>query len=286
MLVDSTYEVGEITLRGARSEGDRRPLLLLHGVTRRWQTFLPMIPALATRWQVHAVDARGHGSSDRAAGGYAAAEYVPDVVSLVRDRIARPTAIYGHSLGAMVALAVAAELPELLRGIVLEDPPFETMGSRLASTSWLSFFRALQPLAGDRRPVAQVARELAEVQIGTPGERPVRLGDARDATSLRFTAVSAKKLDPRALDPIIEQRWLEGYDEERILRGIRCPVLMLQADSAAGGMLVDEDAERVEAAIADVTRIRFSGAGHVLHWQRTTEVLRHTLAFLESLDEG
>src|SRR5262249_28924121 len=31
------------------------PLVLLHGVARRWQDFTPLLPALACRWQVHAL---------------------------------------------------------------------------------------------------------------------------------------------------------------------------------------------------------------------------------------
>ena len=34
-------------------------------------------------------------------------------------------------------------------------------------------------------------------------------------------------------------RWLEGYDQQRVFQSIRCPVLLLQADAAAGGMLAD-----------------------------------------------
>lgn len=285
MLIESTYPLGGLTLAGARTASDRPDLLFLHGVTRRWQTFLPLIPPLAARWAVHLADHRGHGGSDRAADGYRVTDYVGDAVELVRTRLDRPFALYGHSLGAMVALAVAAELPRLIRAVVLEDPPFETMGRRIGDSSWPSFFDGLRPFAGDRRPAAEVARDLAEVRVAAPGAAPVRLGDVRDATALRFTAACVKRLDPRALDPIVERRWLDGYDVDRVAACVRCPVLLLQADTAAGGMLTEDDARRVQDAVMDVVRVRFPSAGHVLHWQRADEVLRHTTAFLESLDD-
>jgi pimeloyl-ACP methyl ester carboxylesterase len=93
----------------------------LHGLARGWQSFLPLIPTLALRWQVYALDQRGHGKSERA-NSYFAIDYVPDIVGFLRHEIRRPTVLYGHSLGAMVAAAVAAEAIDLVRAIILEDP--------------------------------------------------------------------------------------------------------------------------------------------------------------------
>ncbi len=284
MLIETAYPLDGLTLRGVRTDSDRPPLLLLHGLTRRWQTFLPLFPALATRWEIHAFDHRGHGGSDRAEG-YRVTDYVTDATALLRTHLARPTVLYGHSLGGMTALAVAAEVPELVRAVVLEDPPFETLGRRFHETLWLSNFRGLRRFAGDDRPVGAIVRDLAEVPIGLPGGPTRRLGDLRDATSMRFVAASVKRLDGGALDSLLEGRWLDGYDTARIGSAVRCPVLLLQADAAEGGMLADEDVRLLEATAADVSRVRFPAAGHVLHWQRPEELLRHTTAFLESLDD-
>jgi len=285
MLIDSTYPLDGLTLRGVRTESDRPPLLLIHGLTRRWQTFLPLMPTFASRWAVHAVDLRGHGSSDRATGDHRVVDYAGEVAEVLRRHFGRPTVLYGHSLGAMTALAVAAEVPDLVRAVVAEDPPFETLGKRFHQTTWLSNFRGLRPFAEDRRPLREVIRDLAEVPIGLPGGPTTRLGDLRDAVALRFNAASVKRLDGAALDTLLEGRWLDGYDTGRIGGAIRCPALLLQADAAQGGMLEDEDIRVLEDAGGDVSRVRFADAGHVLHWVRTEEVLRHTTAFLESLDD-
>src|SRR5687767_921873 len=89
------------------------PLVLLHGVTRRWQDYAPLLPTLTLRWHVHALDFRGHGKSDRTAeGAYRVADYVADAAALLRD-VGKPSVVYGHSLGAMVAAGVAAAEPGL-----------------------------------------------------------------------------------------------------------------------------------------------------------------------------
>ena len=91
------------------------------------------------------------------------------------------------------------------------------------------------------------------------------------------------QIDPDVLTPIIEARWLTGYDWEATLKAIHCPTLVLQADTAAGGMLMDADARRAQELIADCTLVRFPQVGHLIHWMSTQELLRHTSCFLESL---
>jgi pimeloyl-ACP methyl ester carboxylesterase len=285
MLIDSSDPLKSLTLSGVRTDRAGPPLLFLHGLIRRWQTFQAMLPALAMRWQVHALDARGHGASARAAGGYLVTDYVEDIVELTDERFEEPVAIYGHSLGGMVALGAAAARPDRVRAVILEDPPFETMGRRIVESPWLSFFAGIRPFAGDPRPVADVTRDLAEIPIAAPGGTPARLGDLRDETSLRFSAWCLKSLDARALEPVVAGEWLTGYDLGDLLARVRCPVLLLQADGTHGGMLRDEDVRLARETARDMTCVRFPGAGHVLHWQRAEEVLRHTIAFLASLND-
>lgn len=272
------------------------PLVMLHGVTRRWQTFRPVLPSLVGGWHVHALDFRGHGQSDgagadRAGEAYRVIDYVDDVVALV-ESLPQPAIIYGHSLGSMVAAAVAAATPERVRAVVLEDPPMQTMGGRITESPLHSFFTALGPHAGSTRDVSAIAADLAEIVLRVPqtGEdrfpqtgEELRLGDLRDATTLRFMASSLRQLDPKVLVPIVDSRWMDGYEAETILRRIQCPTLLVQADVMAGGMLTDEDATQIESLAADVTRIKLSGVGHVVHWAETSRLLSLVLGFLESV---
>ena len=112
MLREETFDTGTHSLNVAIGPESGPPIILLHGVTRRWQTFLPIIPSLATRWQIFALDFRGHGRSDRSSKGYRTIDYVGDVLTLMRNRIPDSVVIYGHSLGSMVAAATASQAPE------------------------------------------------------------------------------------------------------------------------------------------------------------------------------
>jgi pimeloyl-ACP methyl ester carboxylesterase len=282
MIHEYVFKTDKLALNYARTDNHTaQPLLCLHGVTRSWQNFLPLIPTLALRWQVYALDHRGHGKSERA-NSYFAIDYVPDTVSFLRDEIKRPTVLYGHSLGAMVAAAVAAEATDLVRALILEDPPFDTMGAQIKNYPLYPYFVELESLAGKAMDVPQLVEKLGSIEIDTSGGKTA-LRNMRDASALRFAAKCLQQLDPAVMWPIIESQWLKGYDLRTIFNRIQSPVLVMQADVNAGGMLTDEDAELLERMIADVTRVRVSGIGHQIHTTAPDTVLRIALGFLESL---
>ncbi|MFO0867588.1 MAG: alpha/beta hydrolase [Pirellulales bacterium] len=282
MLVEEVRDCGGVQLSVARGPAHGPPLVLLHGVVRRWTDFAPLLPAFLPRWEVHAVDFRGHGRSARTPGAYRVVDYVPDIVALLRG-LPEPAAVYGHSLGAMVALAAAAAAPDHVRALVLEDPPFHTMGERIGETAFHSQFRGLTRLVRPGRSVAELAAELALLPIQRPGEATaVPLGQLRDGPALRYMASCLVSLDPDVLEPIVAGRWLEGYDGLALAAGVCCPTLVLEADLAAGGMLTPADSARLAAALPAGTTVRLPGVGHLLHWLAPTDVLRPTLAWLEA----
>ena len=90
-------------------------------------------------------------------------------------------------------------------------------------------------------------------------------------------------VDGEVFAPILEGEWLIGYDERAIWRGITCPALLLRGDSAAGGMLPQDDADRMFLDVPDLTAIDFSGVGHLIHATATELATRHVLNFLESI---
>jgi pimeloyl-ACP methyl ester carboxylesterase len=184
----------------------------------------------------------------------------------------------------MVAAAVAAELPELVAGVILEDPPFDTMGARIGETIFLSHFQGLAPFAGSSSPIADIARGLAQVALVDPTTGQTRrLGDVRDAAALRFSAACLKQVDPAVLAPIVAGHWLNGYDLDRVAQQLRAPALFLQADTAAGGMLISSDLARIQRHAPHIDVVTLPGVGHTIHWSRPDQLLSLAHAFLESL---
>jgi pimeloyl-ACP methyl ester carboxylesterase len=253
--------------------GSGPSLLFLHGVTRCGEDWQPLLPALSAHWKVVTVDQRGHGESPRGRG-YLVADYLADAVRLVRDELVTPLVIFGHSLGAMVAAAVAAELPQRVRGIVLEDPPFHTMGNRIVGSSWQSQFIGMQEIARRGGNIDEITDALADIRLPCDSGGYKRLGEVRSRASLNWSAHCLSRLDPEVLSPVIQGRWLDGYDMQAVFSNIQCPTLLLQADPSAGGALTDADADTARAAIASCRLVRFAGCGHQLHRDRPAEVLQ------------
>ena len=285
MLNEQLFHHDRVSLNFATGPRNGPALVFFHGVTRRWQCFVPLISTLGTRWHVHVLEHRGHGLSSRVPAAYLVKDYVHDAVAFVQNQVQGPVVVYGHSLGAMVAAGVAAELPQQVKGVVLEDPPFGTMGSKIGQSALLSYFSGVLPFAGSTLPVGTLARQLAEISLTTPSKSgSVRLGDTRDMASLRFTARCLKQLDRDVLSPIVAGRWLDGFDWAAVLSHVTCPALLLQADTAMGGMLTDDDAAEAEQLMPDCARVRLQKAGHLIHWLQTETCLRLVNSFLESVE--
>ncbi len=101
------------------------PIICLPGLTRNARDFeelAPWIAATAGR-RVIAVDWRGRGESGyaRDALTYAPLSYVQDVVALLDHAQINRCAMIGTSLGGLVAMLLAAALPERFAGAVLND---------------------------------------------------------------------------------------------------------------------------------------------------------------------
>lgn len=264
MSIHSRRLAGAPSLLLAEASASGPPLLLVHGVTRAHGDWSPVLDLLRDRWRVFAVDQRGHGESARAAR-YLVVDYVADAVRLVREHIGEPVVILGHSLGAMVAAGVAAAEPALVRGIVLEDPPFQAMGRRIPGSAWQAQFTGMREAAAHGGSVDELAAALSEIRLPTAGGGTIRLGDVRTPAAIRWSAACLARLDPDVLTPVIEGRWLDGYDPVAIARAIRCPVRLLQADPTAGGALADDERAAFAEAVADCTVERCAGIGHQIH---------------------
>jgi len=99
--------------------GEGPPLLLIHGMGGSWQSWLANIPSLGEQYRVIAVDLSGFGGSDPLPSGAVFNGYA-DVLECLLDELGiSSVAVFGHSLGGLVALSVAARSPERVSCAVL-----------------------------------------------------------------------------------------------------------------------------------------------------------------------
>lgn len=103
--------------------GDGRPVLLLGGWPQTWWQWHKVMPALAQRHRVVAVDLRGMGGSSAPPDGYDKKTMAHDIRELVGHLGLASPHIVGHDIGAMVAYAYAANHPDAVGKIALLDAP-------------------------------------------------------------------------------------------------------------------------------------------------------------------
>jgi 2-succinyl-6-hydroxy-2,4-cyclohexadiene-1-carboxylate synthase len=114
--------VGDVSYY-CQEQGTGEPLVLLHGFTGSSAAWSPVLPALAQRYRVIAVDLLGHGESDAPedAARYAMERVVWDMATLLDHLAAGPAYLAGYSMGGRLALYLALTLPERWRALILES---------------------------------------------------------------------------------------------------------------------------------------------------------------------
>lgn len=109
------------TLRVARLGRGERSALALHGITSSHLQFVPLARHLGSGLSLLAPDLRGRGASNHLPGPYGMEAHAEDCARVLAELAAGPVPVLGHSMGAYVAVVLAARHPELVSRLVLAD---------------------------------------------------------------------------------------------------------------------------------------------------------------------
>ena len=159
-ISENTFDAGIVTINYAEISSSSTPLVLLHGGSNRWQSFDNILSDLAAVRHVYAPDFRGHGKSTWVPGTYRLQDYADDTIAFLQHCLKEPAYVFGHSLGGMVALLVAAQFPDGVRAVAVGDAP-------LSSQAWQAILHqsrdrllAWRDLAGGQKPFDEVVEAL------------------------------------------------------------------------------------------------------------------------------
>ncbi|WP_280297801.1 alpha/beta fold hydrolase [Nocardia neocaledoniensis] len=141
--------------------GSGSPVVLLHGWPQTWYGWWPIMPALAEKHTVYAVDLPGLGDSTGAPTDYSKATLARYVHTLVAERLGvRDARIIGHDFGAAVAYQYASRFPADTARLGYLDLPLPGPAVDAAtyrSMSWHIAFHSQREV-----PEAVVADEVRE----------------------------------------------------------------------------------------------------------------------------
>jgi pimeloyl-ACP methyl ester carboxylesterase len=273
MLIERSFDTGELILNIAESKAAGSPLVMLHGSTLHWQSFEELIPTLEQCWHIYACDLRGHGKSGRAKSGYSYDSFVLDTTAFIEHNVGEPVVLLGFSLGASIALGVAARLPGLVRALVLLDPA-------------LSFFRDsdLQSFPAHEwytwlNQTLTSAHSFEDVMARCKERAP----DDDEAATLSF-AQMVHNLDPQSIANMLNNQTFKDYKPEQLLPQVVCPTLLVYGETRLGSVMNDSDVEFFKKHILQGTTIQVKDVGHEVIWGSPGQAaLERITQFLNSL---
>lgn len=282
MLLEQTFKTGPVDINYVCSSASGRPLVLLHGITNRWEGFLNMMPTLTQRWRVFALDLRGHGKSSHVKGSYRGEQFSEDVIRFLEQKVGEPAVLYGHSLGGFVTTYIAAHRPELVRAVGLADSPFFFDG--MTNSVYPEMFRQLHELQLQKLEHMEFVRALGNMKVTHPAYGTVLVKNLpfNDEVFLSWWARSLEMMDPEALEFATNGRLGESWNPE-FFRKICCPTLIIQADPKWGGLVTDRDINECKKSVPHTVHILLDNVGHSLHIHQPAPVLRALSNFLGSL---
>lgn len=195
-------------------EGDPH-MLFLHGWCGDRSFFAPQFDHFSGSHRVISVDLPGHGES-RAPAVYTIDGLAADVVALGRQLGLGRGVLVSHSLGAMVALALSRQAPELVSAVIMVDPP------PLSKEVWKDFAGGLLP--GFEGPDSATARRNFVEQMFLPTD------DADRRTRIVKTMCAAP--DNVA---VATTKAMAAFDAAAILGGCEVPVVIISSAVPTNG---------------------------------------------------
>ncbi len=112
-------------------------VLLVHGFGASWRHWRKNIPLWAESCRVFAIDLLGFGGSDKpdpAAPGYTFETWSQQLQDFIQDIIGEPTFVIGNSIGCVVALQLAVDAPEQVRGLWMLNCSLRLLHDRRRAT--------------------------------------------------------------------------------------------------------------------------------------------------------
>ena len=161
-----TLTLGHITLAAqAYGPEDGLPVIALHGWLDNANSFARLAPALRGL-RIVALDLAGHGLSDHRPLGasYALSDYAYDVLCVAECLGWSRYALLGHSLGALIAIQLAAAMPERISHLALIDGLIPPTTDDAQATEQLALALRARLRQGDGRRVYPTLAAAAEAR--------------------------------------------------------------------------------------------------------------------------
>jgi pimeloyl-ACP methyl ester carboxylesterase len=250
-----------IEIQLAIKEGDGKNILCIHGLTANSRCWEVMAASLAPAHSLLAMDLRGRGLSDKPPAGYSLQHHIQDIFCLLDDLKQERIVLMGHSLGAFISLAFAANYPERTEKIILMDG-----GGQLTQDQWHKVTLAIKPSLDRLGQVFPSFDAYVQNMKLAPFLQPwsQALEDYFQYESEAVEGGVRSRINPANIQEEVQNVQQEVPSE--YYPKVTCPVLILRATNGILSrddlVLPESSVDLMVSEIPDARRINIKGTNH------------------------
>jgi len=265
----NSVESNGIGIHYHRTGGEKPVLVLVHGFTDNGLCWSRAALELENEYDIIMLDARGHGLSEKPKQGYSSANHATDVAGLIKTLGLDPVLILGHSMGAMIAMALAANYPQLVRGVILEDPPWREESDRL----YLETPEQVTLLTDSWREKIAAQKQLPPDQIEAAGREG---GPSWHADEFPAWVQSKQQVSPDVVGFVTtgNRHWLS------LIEKFQCPALLITGSKTLGAITSPAITKQALAANTHIQHAHIDDTGHNIHRENLPAFLFAVREFL------
>ena len=300
---EKTFTTDGTTINYVEGPDNGLPLLLIHGQFVDWESYQLVLPELSQHFHVFAVDCEGHGKSSKNPDRYNVQAMGMDLDAFIQQVIGRPAIVSGQSSGGLLALWLAANSPQNVLGIVLEDPPLfsseyprikQTFAWDTATTAhdflqqssekyYLDYYILHSQMwsyfpKGFQKGLYNWDQFYRSVRPGSPVQFffvPL---------SLREIFTGLQMYDPRFGLAFYDGSWNKDFDHAEALAQVKCPAILIHANwyDDKNGILIGamdaNDANRANSLMPN-SKLETVNSGHDVHVEDPSAFIKIVIDF-------
>ena len=257
--------------------GKGDPIVLVHGVMGDYRSWEAQIDTFSKSHRVIAYSLRlGYPNKQilDSAADYSRSQHIKDLIELIKALKLQPVHLVGHSSGAFATLMTTIEHPELVRSLILGEPPVMSLLKNIPGGDTLqnNFYRSVSP--GAEKFKNNEDEKGAEIFINAVmddtqyfAKHPQRI---REIIMANTVQLKGSMLYPKTGFPPV------SCDD---LKKIKTPVLLLQGDRSP--LFLTSIIKELDGCLPNKQKATLPNATHGLEFENPAEFNKIVLGFID-----